>query len=138
MKAITLKNLPKSTTNKTGGAPNITQGEWESERIGFHEITIHTDKMDICTVLGMDIDEDEFESNAQLIAEAGTVTNECKLTPRQLLQQRDKMLEALKKLVFTASKLWDDAKPIKDSQALTVTHPIIEEAKAAIALTEPK
>jgi len=44
----------------------------------------------------------------------------------------DSLLEALKDLVFTASKLWDDSKPIKDSDVITVTHPIIEAAKEAI------
>lgn len=39
------------------------------------------------------------------------------------------MLKALENLIFTAQKLWDEAKPIKDSGAMTVTHPIIEEAK---------
>ena len=42
------------------------------------------------------------------------------------------LLEALNDLVFTASKLWDEVKPIKDTDVMTVTHPIIEKAKAAI------
>lgn len=43
------------------------------------------------------------------------------------------MFEALSDLIFTASKLWDSAKPIKDTQAVKVTHPMIENAKAALA-----
>jgi len=38
----------------------------------------------------------EDKANAKLIAEAGTVTNECGLTPRQLLEQRNELLEAAK------------------------------------------
>lgn len=37
----------------------------------------------------------EAEANANLIAEAGTVATEFGLTPRQLLDQRNEMLEAL-------------------------------------------
>ena len=48
------------------------------------------------------------------------------------------MFEALKDLIFTASKLWDDAKPIKDTQAMIVTHPIIEEAKSVVCKAEGK
>jgi len=44
------------------------------------------------------------------------------------------MYEALKDLIVTASKLWDE--PIKDSDYLHVSHPIIEMAKMAIAKAE--
>jgi len=53
-----------------------------------------------------------------------------------LAEQREvvgRMFEALENLTFTASKLWNDAKPIKDGAGITVTHPIIEDAKAALA-----
>lgn len=42
-----------------------------------------------------EISEEEAEANAKLIAEAGTVANECGLTPRQLLEQRNELLRAL-------------------------------------------
>lgn len=60
----------------------------------------------------------EIEANAHLIA----------ATPE--------MYEALKSLIYTASKLWDMVKPIKDSDAVIATHPIIEKAKAALAKAE--
>lgn len=44
------------------------------------------------------IELNESLANAKLIAEAGTVTNECGLTPRQLLEQRNELLSALKEL----------------------------------------
>lgn len=42
----------------------------------------------------------EKEANARLIAEAGTVATECGLSPRELLAQRDELLEALESTVF--------------------------------------
>lgn len=41
------------------------------------------------------ITKEETEANAKLIVEAGNVANESGLTPRQLLEQRNEMLEAL-------------------------------------------
>lgn len=40
--------------------------------------------------------KEELEANAQLITEAGTVANECDLMPRELLNQRNELREALK------------------------------------------
>ena len=49
------------------------------------------------------------------------------------LQQRIEELErVLKNLIFTATKLWDEVKNIKDGKYFKVTHPIIEEAKQAL------
>ena len=41
--------------------------------------------------------------------------------------------KALENLIFTAGKLWDEVKPIKDTEIRIVTHPIIEEAKIVLA-----
>lgn len=46
--------------------------------------------------------------------------------------QEEKLKAALKNLLYTAEKLWDDAKPIKDSEIVRATHPIIEQARAAL------
>lgn len=51
----------------------------------------------------------------------------------ELNKENGELREALSNLIFTAQKLWDDAKPIKDTPAMTATHPIIEEAKAALS-----
>ena len=50
----------------------------------------------------------------------------------QLIATAPELLEALQHLLYTAEKLWDNQKPIKDSGVFTVTHPIIEEAKSVI------
>lgn len=41
----------------------------------------------------------EGADDAEFIAESGTVANECGFTPRELLQQRDALLEACRLLV---------------------------------------
>ncbi len=48
------------------------------------------------------------------------------------------LYEALMNLIVTASYLWNIAKPIKDTDAMTVTHPIIEQAKQALAKADGK
>lgn len=67
--------------------------------------------VDVCA-----IDKKESIANTRLIAAA------------------PEMYEALKDLIFTASSLWDKIKPIKDTNILTVTHPIIEHAKYVLSL----
>lgn len=68
------------------------------------------------------------ESDQRLVVLAAEV--------RRLRAERDELRAALGNLVFTASKLWDDAKPIKDSAIIHATHPIIEQARAALSRTE--
>lgn len=40
----------------------------------------------------------ESKANAEIIAEAGTITNQCGFSPKQLLEQRDELLKALSQL----------------------------------------
>ena len=54
-----------------------TKGKWLTDRPSFEEITVCTEKMDICTVLCIDIDEEEAEANAKLIAAAPELLNAC-------------------------------------------------------------
>ena len=60
---------------------------------------------------------EESETNAILIVEAGNVANETGLTPRQLLAQRDKLLEALQEMVKMWEALSASLPPIKDEKA---------------------
>ena len=48
-----------------------------------------------CYSFSEGIKEDETKANAELIAESFNVTNESGLTPRQLLDQRNELLDAL-------------------------------------------
>ena len=65
-----------------------------------NQISVHPA---ICTVYGA---REEAEANAHIIAEAGTVYHETKLTPRQILAQRDELLKALK-----VAKNWGYGQP---------------------------
>jgi hypothetical protein len=68
-----------------------TKGKWVQNGInGVH--TINGSCIAIAEQIG---DEEQIQANAKLIAEAGNVTNESGLTPRQLLEQRNEMLDAL-------------------------------------------
>ena len=59
---------------------------------------------DICAVWKDAGYNDEPEANANLIAEAFNVTNECGLTPRQLLEQRNELLRCLQFMI----KIFED------------------------------
>lgn len=50
----------------------------------------------------------------------------------KLIAAAPELLKALEDLVYTATKLWNSQKPLKDYGAMTVTHPMIENAKEAI------
>ncbi len=87
---------------------------------------------DVCAVFGVAIvigatgedpakDRSEKESKAELIAEAFNVATETGLTPRQLAEQRNELLEALESICFR----WDTKNTEKLEQA-------IEDARAAI------
>ncbi len=73
---------------------HITKGEWIAE---FGNVLTAKRLIANCIGNGSSI-VNEDRANAELIAEAGTVTNECGLSPRQLKEQRDEVLEALKLL----------------------------------------
>ena len=72
-----------------------TQGKWKYSQETKMVFSLDKNGMDdkgICLV--------NNESDAELITEAGNVANETGLTPMKLLEQRNEMLEALKKAQY--------------------------------------
>ena len=82
----------------------ITKGEWELEEKPHHGlIMIGVYGYVFAEVYANEYETSgECEANANLIAEAGNVANETGLTPRELLEQRNELLEALKEMVRVA------------------------------------
>lgn len=71
----------------------ITKGVWEVKEFPLNNDLVGiSGGRNVCKMLNWD---EESEANARLIAEAGNVTNETGLTPRELLNQRNELLEAL-------------------------------------------
>jgi hypothetical protein len=80
---------------------------------------------------------DERAANARLIAEAGTVTTETGLTPRQLAEQRAELLAALESVLFW----WESSKPEFGGVSRGVyesAYTPMQAARSAIAKAEPK
>lgn len=77
-------------------AAKPTVGVWETIKNGCGEVGVRANGHWITFNAGDRLPVDEAESNAALIAEAGTVYQETGLTPRQLAEQRDELLKALK------------------------------------------
>ena len=80
-----------------------TEGKWIVDRKSetFTEITVCTEQMDICTVLCIDIDYEEAEANAKLIAAAPelleVLKNIIKISDRNQIHW-NKAKEIIKKL----------------------------------------
>lgn len=75
----------------------ITKGEWKvclPENNSDYQTYVYVKDDVICDFYGL-----RAKENAKLTAEAGTVANETGLTPRQLLEQRDELLDACKEFV---------------------------------------
>jgi len=70
-----------------------------SHSINGTNVTINRNGGEVYIFRCYDLDDpEETEGNGELIEESFNVTNECGLTPRQLLEQRNNLLEALNKL----------------------------------------
>lgn len=87
----------------------VTNGEWVATSGTFQEekILVASNYGVICE-LPNSMGSEEALSNAQLIANAGTTYNKCKLLPSELLEQRDALLKALETVVICSN--YEEAK----------------------------
>lgn len=82
---------------------NIAKGEWYVSDIpqedGEYIYTKHNLFSAIVRVYKKESNKQQAEATAELIAEAGNVTNETGKSPREILNERNELLEALKGMV---------------------------------------
>ena len=101
-----------------------TKGKWRPIDLGVNDYGVSVWSVRTSTegVAGEISSRDDFEAeaNARLIAEAGTVANETGKTPRQLADERDELLKALKDLVDIVDrwKLGHHATPKRAKEAI--------------------
>ena len=76
----------------------ITTGEWQY-RDHFSDGIIETEETIIGHLMKWGSPEDELQSNAILIIDAGNTAQKCGLLPSELLRQRDELREALADMV---------------------------------------
>lgn len=76
----------------------ITKGSWT---VKWHNGLAHVFSANLMSICRIDncFDKETADANAQLIAEAGTVANQCGLTPKELLEQRDALVKYAKALL---------------------------------------
>jgi hypothetical protein len=89
--------------------------------------------------------EEQLVPNAALIAEAGTVYHETDLTPRQLVEQRDALREALEPFAAVAEHDIGEGeadidlfRPMNHNRAPLLTVGDLRRALAALAKLEPQ
>jgi len=76
----------------------ITKGEWQY-RDHFSDGIIETEETIIGHLMKWGSPEDELQSNAILIIDAGNTAQKCGMLPSELLRQRDELREALADMV---------------------------------------
>ena len=94
------------------GEMKPTKGPWEAvmyERGGFDIASKGADGITICSRIPFRRLAAEMTDNARLIAEAGTVFHNTGLSPVQLVEQRDELMAACKKLVEWEAREKDHA-----------------------------
>ena len=82
---------------------NITPGQWKVAHIYYVQSSFEGNVFSICDT------DSENESDAELIAEAGTVFHESGLTPRELLTQRNELRKVCAEMlneIYSAPKDW--------------------------------
>ena len=101
----------------------ITKGEWIiSDLIQDDGMYVYSTRNRLSAILriykGENPNAEQAESNAKLIAEAGTVANETGKTPRQLADDNKVLLEALKEMIRTVNPT--DVTPNKVSMGVSL------------------
>lgn len=82
----------------------ITDGPWE-----LRDSDIVVDGTRIAVVLATWRGFDSDQANAEFIAEAGTVANECDLMPRELLAQRDELARIATKIIQMVDEGYEES-----------------------------
>ena len=75
----------------------ITKGEWQY-RDHFSDGIIETEETIIGHLMKWGSPEDELQSNAILIIDAGNTAQKCGMLPSELLKQNEELREALKNI----------------------------------------
>lgn len=119
-----------------------TQGPCKYDGDGFDSVAAQDCGTDGYTVMDDDcfpicqiddrINDGEAEANAEFITEAFNVLHETGLTPRQLQQQRNELLEALNWIAGVANINYQQDRKLRSDSARTLAR-IIKKADAAIA-----
>lgn len=77
---------------------------------------------------------DIYDSGGDYVAAAFSDENAAFIV--KACNNHERLASTLQDLIYTSEHLWADVKPIKDTSAMTVTHPIIEAAKQALLAAE--
>lgn len=85
----------------------ITKGEWQY-RDHFSDGIIETEETIIGHLMKWGSPEDELQSNAILIIDAGNTAQKCGMLPSELLRQRDELMEALEEQKRLYFNLFDE------------------------------
>lgn len=108
-----------------------TPGAWFTNRDGFSTVYVEARicggwLQELAACGPTEQGPEQQEANARLIAEAGTVHNECGLSPRELL-------EAVRELHASLLETTDALEHLQNAMSLRVNPPTLEKARAALA-----
>lgn len=113
-----------------------TPGPWTVAGENAAEPDVMSGEYFVATCLGF-ADQDQALVNARLIAEAGTVFHNTGLSPVQLVEQRDELLAALRKMVAVHEYPADNLlQPSKEQLWISMANAALSMARAALAKCE--
>lgn len=124
------------------GEMKPTPGPWATHREGFSTIYIQASigggwVQEIAACGPTNDGSAQQEANARLIAEAGTVFHNTGLSPVQLVEQRDELMAALRKMVAVHEYPADNLlQPSKEQLWISMANAALSMARAALAKCE--